>query len=323
MRANNVLHTDQAYKRGIILGLTMAEIFLLLLFSLLLVLAARSIDQTKQITEKNKTVAELELLIDTVSQNDTASMAKELERLEELDQLIARLVELLNIDENATASELKDQLFEKTSKLNDVAEIIENAGFPPGLEELEIDLGEARELVDADRAPKDTTSEIEKNAGELENVKEELENVKEELENVKEALIQKDGQIANLERITASLGKGTEKPACYADKTGKPLYIYDAELTSEGIIVRHSETPSWAKARQLPINDIPYGKNLDPHEFLREAKPIFQWSEDNGCIFFVRAYDLTGPTEKKLYKRHTRFLGQRFYKYEVVDGQRK
>jgi hypothetical protein len=307
MRPNNVLHTDQAYKRGIILGLTMAEIFLLLLFSLLLVLAARSIDQTKQITESARTIAEQ--LKNTVSRNDMDSITKELVRLEELDQLQARLVELLKIDENATAPELKGQLIEKISKLNDVAEIIENAGFPLEPKELESDLDGVKELVEADEALKNATSEIKKNA--------------EELENFNQAIIQKDGQIANMKNIIDSHGKGTEKPACYADKTGKPLYIYDAELTSEGIIVWHSETPSWAKARQLPINDIPYGKNLGPHEFLREAKPIFQWSEDNGCIFFVRAYDLTGPTEKKLYKRHTRFLGQRFYKYEVVDGQRK
>ena len=47
---------------------------------------------------------------------------------------------------------------------------------------------------------------------------------------------------------------------------------------------------------------------------------MFKWSEDNDCRFFVRAYDLTGPTEKEISKRQFRYLGMRFYSYEVRDG---
>ena len=49
MRSNSVFHSDQAYKRGVILGLTMAEAVLLVLFSLLLALAALFMHQEKRI----------------------------------------------------------------------------------------------------------------------------------------------------------------------------------------------------------------------------------------------------------------------------------
>jgi len=321
MRPNNVLHSDQAYKRGLILGLTMAEIILLLLFSLLLALAALSIEQERKIetirNERDKYAEDLRLneqklkaVMAALSETDLSSIKKELVRLKEQEQQIARLLDRLEIDENAPAPERLDQLFEKTTKLSEIAKTIENAGFPPEPKELESALDRVKdaqaEIAEADKALK--IAEKEKTQ------------IAQELEDAEQGLSQKDGQIANMKRTLDRVGKGTEKPACWADeKTGKAIYIYDAGLTSEGIIIRHSATPPWAKARQLPIDAIPYDKPLSPREFIRKAAPIFQWSEKNECRFFVRAYDLTGPTEKKIYKRHTRYLETAFYKYEFLD----
>ena len=321
MRPNNVLHSDQAYKRGLILGLTMAEIILLLLFSLLLALAALSIEQERKIetiqNERDKYAEDLRIneqklktVMTLLSESDLSSIKKELIRLKDQEQQIARLLDRLEIDKNAPAPERLDQLFEKTTKLSEVAKTIENAGFPP----------EPKELESALDRVKDAQAEIEAADKARESAENEKAQLAQELEDAEQGLSQKDGQIANMKRTLDRFGKGTEKPACWADeKTGKPIYIYNAGLTSEGIIVRHSATPPWAKARQLPIDAIPYDKNLSPREFIRKADPIFQWSEKNECRFFVRAYDLTGPTEKKIYKRHTRYLESAFYKYEVLD----
>jgi hypothetical protein len=321
MRPNNVLHSDQAYKRGMILGLTMAEIILLLLFSLLLALAALSIEQEKRMetvqNEGDKYAEDLRIneqklkaAIAALSETDQGSIKKELVRLREQEQQIARLLERLEIDENASAPERIDQLFAEITKLNEVVKTIENAGFPPEPNELGSALGRVKD-AQAEVAAADTARQI----AEKENAQ-----IAQELDNLEHEIFQKDGQLANIKRTLGRLGKGTEKPACWADeKTGKPIYIYNVGLTSEGIIVRHSATPPWAKARQLPIDAIPYDKSLSPREFIRKADPIFQWSEINECRFFVRAYDLTGPAEKQIYKRHTRYLGEAFYKYEVLD----
>jgi septal ring factor EnvC (AmiA/AmiB activator) len=321
MRSNSVLQTDQAYKRGLILGLTMAEIVLLLLFSLLLALAALFWEQERKmeevVKERDKLTEELrinekklETLMATLSRTDLSAMKKELVRLKEQEEKIAMLIERLEIDEDAPSPEKVSLLVEKVTKLSEVSKKIEAAGFPP----------EPAKLSEALDRVKDAQQEIAKTDAALEKAQQEKEQLTQTLEDAEQGIAQKDGQIANMKRTLDQIGKGTEKPACWADeKTGKPKYIYNTGLTSEGIIVRLSATPPWAKARELPINSIPFDKDMTPREFLREANPMFEWSEKNECRFFVRTYDLTGPTEKKIYKRHMRYLESAFYKYEVLD----
>ncbi len=322
MRPNSVLYSDQAYKRGLILGLTMAEVVLLLLFSLLLALAALFWQQereTEQIRrERDKVVEELRInemklqtLMATLSRTDLAEMKKELVRLKDQEAQIAVLIERLQIDETTPPAEKLPLLVEKVTKLDEVSKEVEAAGFPP----------EPKDLSKALDRVKDAQTEIAEADRALKQAQKENTELAQNLEDAEQGIAQKDGQIANMKRTLDRFGKGTEKPACWADEiTGKPKYIYNAGLTSEGIIVRHSATPPWAKSRELPIDAIPYDKNLKPREFLNAANAIFQWSEKNECRFFVRAYDLTGATEKKIYKRHMRYLESAFYKYEVLDG---
>jgi septal ring factor EnvC (AmiA/AmiB activator) len=303
------------------LGLTMAEIVLLLLFSLLLALAALFWEQERKmeevVKERDKLTEELrinekklETLMATLSRTDLSAMKKELVRLKEQEEKIAMLIERLEIDEDAPSPEKVSLLVEKVTKLSEVSKKIEAAGFPP----------EPAKLSEALDRVKDAQQEIAKTDAALEKAQQEKEQLTQTLEDAEQGIAQKDGQIANMKRTLDQIGKGTEKPACWADeKTGKPKYIYNTGLTSEGIIVRLSATPPWAKARELPINSIPFDKDMTPREFLREANPMFEWSEKNECRFFVRTYDLTGPTEKKIYKRHMRYLESAFYKYEVLD----
>jgi len=323
MRPNSVFHSEQAYKRGLILGLTMAEVILLLLFSLLLALAALFFEQEKKaeqiLQERDRIAAELRInekklqtLMATLSRADLSEMKKELVRLKDLEEQIVVLIERLQIDEAASVREKISILVEKVTKLNEASKEIEAAGFPP----------EPKELAKALGRVKDAHAEIAKTEIALNEAQKEIKELEQNLEDADQGIAQKDGQLASMRRTLDRVGKGTEKPACWADEnTGKPKYIYNAGLTSEGIIVRHSATPPWALARGLPIDSIPYDKNMTPREFLREASPIFEWSEQNECRFFVRAYDLTGPTEKKIYKRHMRYLESAFYKYEVLDEQ--
>jgi len=109
-------------------------------------------------------------------------------------------------------------------------------------------------------------------------------------------------------------------PSCWADaETGRVEYIFDVALTSHGLIVRDRALPHRAEERaRLPIA-IDFGRELAPATFLSQAYPLYQWSVEHECRFFVRAFDLTAPSEKATYKHHLRILGQRFYLYEVLD----
>ncbi len=315
MPQSDILRAEQSYKRGLILGLTMAEIVLLLLFSLLLALAALFWEQERA---KEKLVEDIkardqkiEMLLAELSRSDLADMRKELVRLKEDEKKIAYLLERFQFDSDLALPKQVSSLVEKLSRIEALETVVADVGFPTEPEKLKESLERVQEAK----------QELEKADSQIADLKDKNKTLEKEIEDAELGLEQKDGQLASLKRTLDRLGKGTEKPACWADeKTGKPKYIYNAGLTSNGLIVRLSESPPWAEARDLPIDAISFDKELAPRAFLREADPIFQWSEKNECRFFVRAYDLTGPTEKKIYKRHMRFLESAFYKWEDLDG---
>lgn len=180
---------------------------------------------------------------------------------------------------------------------------------------------EPEKLKESLERVQEAKQELEKADSQIADLKDKNKTLEKEIEDAELGLEQKDGQLASLKRTLDRHGKGTEKPACWADeKTGRSKYIYNIGLTSRGLIVRMSDAPPWANARNLPISAISFDKELSPSAFLREARPIFDWSEENECRFYVRAYDLTGPTEKRVYKRHMRSLEDRFYKWEDLNG---
>ncbi len=126
------------------------------------------------------------------------------------------------------------------------------------------------------------------------------------------------GQLSNARRTLEGIGKGTEHPACWASpETGKPEYIFDVALTSTGIIVRDNMLPHRAEAqRHLPLQMMVFREGLSLERFLVATLPLLEWSNAQGCRFFVRTFDLTKADEKDIYKRHLRTVGQRFYHYE-------
>ena len=325
MVSQNILKSDQAYKRGLVLGLTMAEIVLLLLFSLLLALSALLMGEEKAkkaaMNDRDRLATQLKLnqeklryAMEQLSKSDFSELKKELVRLEEQERKIAYILMRLKFDDNQNLADQISGLVEKMTKMEEVINIVDKAGFPKEPEKL------AKML---DRI-KDAGAEIDKTGAALKEAEARSIVLKREIDAINQDRSQKEGVIANMKRTLERHGKGTEKPACWADQTtGKPKYIYNAGLKADGIIVRHSETPPWAKSRQLPIDAIPYNRELSSKEFLKKAAPIFQWSEKNECRFFVRAYDLTGPTEKAIYKRQMRYLENVFYKYEVLDDNWK
>lgn len=356
-----VQSTAHGYRRGLVLGLTMAEIVLLLLFSLLLALAAMFLQEHDKFEEA---VTESELLreqLDNQEQRINQLMA-ELER-DDLGQMKKELVALKDIERKieyilqrfqgeGSVADKVSQLVERLSKADKVADALSAAGLPLTPEELAKELarleGAQQALAEADEKVRDLTNQLndtkeafrdleksskdakellakhKKLTEELEKARKDLKTAEAEASRAEKSLQQREGQLANMRNTLERYGRGTEKPACWADEeTGKTKYIYDIELSDEGLAVHLAETPPWASARDLPVRDVTFKRVLSPNKFMEETKPIYDWSEANECRFFVRAYDLTGATKKQLYKRHMRFLEGRFYKYEVLEPRQK
>jgi hypothetical protein len=294
MSKGSVEREHVAYRRGMVLGLTMAEIILLLLFSLLLALAALLWTKQEEFREKEIELSKLSKIVEAISEYDLKQMAKEMVVLNDAQDAIDSILE--RIEGDGSAPEKIEALVEKVSRLEEREKVIENIGLPSDTQKFKQEL--------------DKLVEEAKKSAQLEEENKNLDQEREQLSK----------QLANQQRMIDRSGNGTEKPACWADKeTGKPKYIYNIGLTSRGLIIGKREYPLWAKAKTLPLNDEMIGQEFLPRDFVKVVSPIFQWSIKNECRFFVRAFDLTEATEKKIYKRHMRSLESAFYKYEVRD----
>ena len=130
-----------------------------------------------------------------------------------------------------------------------------------------------------------------------------------------------EGQLRNLERKLDGLGKGTDHPACWLSRTRKSEYIFDVTLTSRGIITHDNALPHrTAEQAQLPLQTIVFDQEVQPEQFLKMSRPVFEWSKRKGCRFFVRLSDRTKADQKTIYKQLYRTVEQRFYPFEVRNG---
>lgn len=292
---------NTAYRRGMILGLTMAEIVLLLIFSLLLTLATMFALKQKELKETEIELARLQKVVNEMSKNDFAKIAAELVRLRDEQDAIRKILE--RFESAAPLPEKIEQLIEKASRHDKFEKLIKDVGLSGSPEKL------AEELDRLIKADEETRALRERNGRLIR-----------QNEMLSQKIDQMEGQLSNQQRMLERAGKGTEMPACWADKiTGKPKYMYNVGLTNQGLIVRKSEYPPWASSRELPVDKVVLNQELSPGSFLRVTSPILEWSKKNECRFFVRSFDLTGSTEKRLYKTHMRYLETSFYQYEVLD----
>ena len=71
--------------------------------------------------------------------------------------------------------------------------------------------------------------------------------------------------------------------------------------------------------KQLPLGKMVFDVILSNKKFVRMSRPVFNWSEEHKCRFFVRVFDQTKAEEKKIYKFLLKTVGDRFYHYEVYE----
>lgn len=315
---SSIRDQEQGYRRGLVLGLTMAEIAVLVIFVLLLVLGALFARQAREaealrerIAVLEATATEVDRLARAVGRNPEA-IIQELARANEtrrrlvlVEKEVERLKKLEHALESARPEETaKRPLPEVFRELVLLRDAIVDAGIAPTPEALQTTLDEAvaaKEALAAS-ASRDAAALAEENA-----------RLARENETLK-------AQMANLRRQAQSGGRGLDHPPCWATPDGKAEYIFDIALTSRGLILRDRELPHRAADRSaLPLAGLRFDTELLPDRFLAMTESLFRWSVDHECRFVVRTFDTTGPTEKASYKRHMRVLEQRFYKYEEIN----
>ena len=322
----------------------MAEIAILIIFVLLLALAALLARETDQ----------------------RRSAEQELVRYEQIETLLED--EALPVDPVALRAVLRERVdeHEDADSWRELAREIETAFPKPSVQEVveriqESEIGrmspaEAEELLAAHRAVEmaDAYAELEQamreagveaTPGELRDMADVMEaaarrgmspaeareaiesrNGLEEAGADPVALAEQLGRARErIERLEAQArargGGGTDHPSCWYDRDGTVAYLFDVALLADGFVVDLAKAPEHEAERNLlPLASVRNARRLTEAQFLRQTLPVYEWSVERQCRFFVRAFDLTAADQKDLYKRRMLALESRFYKNANPTG---
>jgi Tfp pilus assembly protein PilV len=310
---NQSQRDDRQFRRGVVLGLTFAEILLLLIFLLMLILGARliglhrALDQERAhraATEHQMTALQPLLAKLAAQQGAHFDITKEWVRLhDELAQAQASLADgrdLLSLMQQRRASEpgrtpqqIAREIANEASLgrrfANDAHSLSPQLLAPQAVSAYETDAAAGKLLFDKGGKSSAALAEAASCHTSLSTCK---------------------AQNANL---TARLG-GT-LPPCWVDADGKTQYIFDAHLHEDGIWLVDNHVPGReADQAQLQISAFVFGAPMSVPTFVVAGQSLLDYSSHNDCRFYVRVFDETGAESKARYKELLQGVEGVFYK---------
>lgn len=276
----NINEQYSSYRRGIVLGLTMAEVGILIIFVLLLLVGIEKWQREKQ--SKNTKGKEL-------------INKEQLQDLKESEQTLTQIKNQLKIRNDASSDEI-------TRLIRAIQEINEN-------KEGQSILTEVRSALDQIR---DIRKQLEKKEG--------SESFAKQFEKQSYRIANQEGQLQRYENQLKDAGLGKGERPCWVKPDGSIEYLYDVVLTSNGIKMREYRYENRESQRALlPMPFIDEKEILSKQEFLIKTEPLYNHSLAVNCRFFVVIYDDTAPTEKEIYKDLLRTVESHFYKRLSLD----
>ena len=337
-----------AFPQGLVLGLTMAETAILIIFVLLLALAmllSREADRRQAAEQDLKRFEEIQRileerdvdavgLLDRIRTNrrDRRDADNWRELVRDLGQRMA------DPSPAAIASRLDDarEALERDAANRAIGELLDESGLestPETLSDLAAMLqavagltaDEVRDAIGVQQGLDDALGD-----GGGETGRRGIEDLVTDAERWRAMAGDARGDlVAVLDRANARIaqleaqvgGRGTDHPSCWYDADNTVAYLFDVALTDEGFVLRLARAPQHRRKRAaLPIDTVLTGRLLSRRQFLEQTRPVFEWSVAEDCRFFVRAFDLTAADRKELYKARMRTVESRFYKNASPSG---
>jgi|SRR5579864_5572961 len=333
---------ERSYRRGLVLGLTMAEIMILILFALLLIWMIGLQERERLLEKANVAVKQAKDAVARTEQlkEELARFTESPDRANAFDDQFRELViakqQIAGLQAEVAA------LRESTKILDTIAKNKADGNTEKTqIEEIERRLQIAERLLNnmrranSDQFASLSEQELSKETASLLSLQEQLrargsnpaeigklvEECKRKAEDSEAQVKTLQGRLLNFQQKLAALGKGTEKPACWANPwTGKPEYIFDIALQSTAVRVHDNALPNRERDQaKLPLAGVQFNRSLGLNEFRTATRPLFQWSEKEGCRFFVRVIDETAAHEKAKYKLVLRTVQEHFYTFEDLN----
>jgi hypothetical protein len=307
------------HRRGLTLGLTLAEVLLLLLFVVLLALSWRMMTLQRE----HQTV----LFDNARLRHANADLASTLRGM----QAIGADLEKLKAADAAIAAAIEVNPINPAEALVRSVAILKRLGAatqPDQVRPLSEMLTESQKLKALERAislairinPDDPAEALTRAAEVLIGLG--TDTTPDEVMPI--------GQIASLasqlERVTSErnnlmhAGNGLTYPSCWRTAAGKTEYMFDVTIQDLGMIVRDA-TPSRASdpALQLVVG-VTRNELIKENAFRTETNELFKRSKEQNCRFFSIIRDQTGPTSKVRYKELRSIVENHFY-ISIRPGQ--
>lgn len=286
------------FPRGLVLGLTMAETAILIIFVLLLALTlllARETDRRQTAEEDLERFKKIQQIL-----AERGLDAEELLRLVRVrvdDQPPAdNWRELIRILEGRIPDASPETIGSRLIEAQEIYELLDEAGVT------------ARALRDTISVHKVLVDVLGDSGNEISR-----QDIVDLITDAKHWRARASGTIVG--------GSGTDHPSCWYDADKSIAYLFDVALTDGGFVLQAANAPLHRDSRaSLPIDDVITGRTLSAEQFLTQTRPVFQWSVRENCRFFVRAFDLTAADQKELYKTRMRTLESHFYKNASPSG---
>ena len=283
------------YRRGLVLGLTLAETLLLVLFILLLVYAALGQERDKKMKEQEAQIAGLSLRIDSG-----------------LDRLAKEL----------TAAGIADpsELSLRLRRLTD--EVARNAQMQKDLAtyaRLVPSVSVAKQIADSfdvQRSSESPLQVLDRHLSRTSMPVAETERAPATLAEALAAIERMKGQLDYYERQQASAGNGLSYPPCW-QRGGRIVYIYDALLLDDGLKLSVTDDRTGLDMAGLAANgaEPPLSQTISRQTFLARTKGLHAWSVSQGCRFYARILDGTSAGNKSGYIQARRAVEDRFYPF--------
>ena len=330
---------EEGYRRGTVLGLTVAEIFVLLVFLMLLALLGVNrywsgiVDPWGSIMEA-RTPEEVEQALEMTNELplDIERLKRRIEELRKKRERLREQIRTLIAEEGMTEKELGEarrRLEESKKELEEARRKIETL-----TSENQKELGEARRR-------------LEESKKELEEARRKIETLTSENQMVQPTNSELQKKIDDLEEQLRLVGKGTTPPCWYqiveernpitkANWRERAYYLFDIVIREDHMEVQPVPIPeggaeddggeSYAEeAKLLNLEDIPYGRPLSDDEVREVMRHLHEKGKASqvrtySCVFYVRVWDDVPDTAKDRWKRaHDGVLEQLFGTYDVQD----
>lgn len=291
-----IIQHDGHYRRGLVLGLTMAEIMVLILFTLLLALATSLLSRDTEIRKLARDAAALTrsnegMVLRATDQNiKLAALRSSNERLsgrlrrqqEEIVRLKAAEEKWVRLQRTVPAGVRVEDVVQRLTRLRGERDALRAEA--ERLRPLEpwgsVIPDIVRELKRADLDTLEPRTVVER-LREMRAAEKENENLR--------------GQNAQLSDQIRRSGRGNEFPSCWATPEGRIESIFEITFHRTGIVVSNRDLPHRSDERAaLPLSQTLFGAQVTRDQFRQQFAPLYRWSVERKCRFYVIMYS-TAP----------------------------